>query len=69
MKTILGIIEDTDGTVIGAVLSDWSFVMLSSDEQVLRSSLAVAARTLAAKYGVTLPDNPAIPPADAGVDQ
>jgi hypothetical protein len=69
MITIKAIIENQFGVVIGAELSDGSKVILLPDEQVRRAELAGAARTLAARYGVTLPENPAIPPADAGVDE
>jgi hypothetical protein len=61
--TIAGIVEDSEGVVIGAVMEDGSCIMLTREEQVPRSQLATAARTLATRYGVTLPENPAIPPA------
>jgi hypothetical protein len=67
--SIIGIIENPFGIVIGAVLGDGSSIMLTTQEQVPRYQLAAAARTLATRYGVTLPENPAIPPANAGVDE
>lgn len=59
---ILGVIENPFGVVIGAVLENGESIMLSTDQQVPRAQLAQAARALAAEYGITLPDNPAIPP-------
>ena len=62
MKTVEAIVEDSAGNVIGAALSDGSEVTLPAP--LPRSELASHARALAEAFGVTLPDNPAIPPAE-----
>ena len=60
MKTLESIIEDDKATVVGARFSDGSEVKLPTP--LPRAQLAAHARELAAAFGVTLPDNPAIPP-------
>lgn len=62
MKTVLAIIEDNAGNVVAAALSDGSEVKLPTP--LPRAQLASHARALAAAYGVELPANPAIPPAE-----
>jgi ABC-type branched-subunit amino acid transport system ATPase component len=63
MKTLLGIIESPNATVVGAVTTEGQEIMLEEADQVPRSGLAVVARDLCQKYGFTVPENPAIPPA------
>jgi hypothetical protein len=62
MKTLVAIIEDNAGNVVAAALSDGSEVTLPAP--LPRSQLAAHARELAEAFGVTLPENPAIPPAE-----
>jgi phage tail protein X len=62
VKTLEAIVEDAKGNVVGAVLSDSTEIRLPTPFP--RAELAARARALAAAYGVTLPDNPAIPPAE-----
>lgn len=62
MKTLDTIIEDNAGNVVAAGLSDGSVVKLPTPFP--RAELAARSRDLAAAYGVELPDNPAIPPAE-----
>ena len=54
MKTLLSIIEDPRGHVIGAS-TDQGDVMLAPEEIVPRAQLKDVAKTLAAKYQVTIP--------------
>lgn len=62
MKTVAAIVENAAGQVIGAVLSDGAEVRLPAP--IPRSQLASQARALAEAFGVELPNNPAIPPAE-----
>lgn len=61
MKTLLAIVEDDSGNVIGAQTNEGEIRLPTP---LPRSQLAAHARELAAAFGVTLPDNPAIPPAE-----
>lgn len=61
MKKLLAIVEDSAGNVIAAQ-TDAGEIRIPAPFP--RSELAARARDLAAAYGVALPDNPAIPPAD-----
>lgn len=56
MKTLQSIIEDSEGNVIGCS-TDSGDVMLDQLDVVPRAGLASVAVTLAAKYGVTIPDS------------
>jgi hypothetical protein len=62
MKTLQSIIEDSNGNVIGCS-TDSGDVMLDKLDVVPRAGLASVAVTLAAKYGVTIPDSlkPSLP--------
>jgi hypothetical protein len=62
LKTIESIIEDSEGNVIGCS-TDSGDVMLDQSDVVPRAGLASVAVTLAAKYGVTIPDSlkPSVP--------
>lgn len=67
MKTFLAVIEDTAGNVTGASVSENGLeqtIQLPPGTVVKRAELASHARALASAFGVTLPDNPAIPPAE-----
>lgn len=61
MKTLLAIVEDAAGNVIAAQTSEGEIRLPTP---LPRSELASHARALAEAFGVTLPDNPAIPPAE-----
>jgi hypothetical protein len=61
MKTLLAIVEDSAGNVIGAQTNEGEIRLPTP---LPRSQLAAHARELAAAFGVTLPENPAIPPAE-----
>lgn len=54
MKTLISIIEDDKGNVIGAS-TDQGDIMLDPSEVCQRSELKAAAVHLASKYGVTIP--------------
>lgn len=62
MKTLQSIIEDSEGNVTGCS-TDSGDVMLDQSDVVPRAGLASVAVTLAAKYGVTIPDSlkPSVP--------
>lgn len=61
MKKLVAIVEDAAGNVIGAQ-TDQGEIRLPAP--IPRSQLASQARALAEAFGVQLPDNPAIPPAE-----
>jgi hypothetical protein len=61
MKMFLAVVEDDQANVIGA-LTDQGEIILPTPFP--RAQLAGRARALAAEYGVTLPDHPAIPRAE-----
>jgi hypothetical protein len=63
MKLFWAVVEDDQANVIGA-LTDQGEIILPNPFP--RAELAARARALAAEYGVTLPDHPAIPPAEPG---
>lgn len=62
MKTLETLIENGKAEVIGAEMTDGTKIRLPSP--IPRSQLASQARALAEAFGVQLPDNPAIPPAE-----
>jgi hypothetical protein len=64
MKTVRSISEDSQGNVTGATMTDGTVIDLPADKRFHRSQLASQSRALAEAYGVELPDNPAIPPAE-----
>lgn len=54
MKTLLAIIEDPHGNVVGAS-TDQGDVMLKPHEVTPRANLAAVAGTLATTYGIQIP--------------
>lgn len=62
MKTLLYIVEDTEGNVTGAIVQNGGREeTIQVDTPFPRAELAARARDLAAQHGIALPDNPAIP--------
>ena len=61
MKTLVAIVEDAAGNVVAAQTNEGGIRLPTP---LPRSQLAAHARELAAAFGVTLPENPAIPPAE-----
>lgn len=65
MKTLKYIEEDERGNVTGAIVDDaGKEVVINLPDEFPRAELATRARDLATSYGIALPANHAIPPAD-----